>query len=147
MPITQLSQLDLNKTYTVLDYLSWQMEEMVELIKGKIYKMSPSPKSSHQLIVTNFIFSLRLLKKQYKHSCKVCVSPFDVYLKGIGEDKTTVVQPDICIVCDIIKIEERGCLGAPDLIVEILSPSTLTKDVNIKYHLYQENGVNEYWIV
>lgn len=146
--ITDISQLDLSKPYTIADYLSWQMEEMVELIKGKIYKMSPAPRAGHQFVSSNLlkkVFSVML--NQSKNRCQVFHAPFDVYLQGLNNTKTTVVQPDICIICDLKKIEDRGCVGAPDLIIEILSPSTLRKDVDIKFHLYEENGVKEYWIV
>ena len=143
--ITDISQLDLNKSYTVGDYLSWQFDEMVELIKGKLYKMSPAPRSKHQAIVHNIDGLLFTLTRRKK--CKVYPAPFDVYLKGLESDKDTVVQPDICIICDPAKIHDRGCVGAPDMIVEIVSPSTLKKDIDYKYHLYEENGVKEYWIV
>lgn len=145
MKITKFSDLDLSKTYTVGDYLNWQFEEMVELIKGKIFKMSPSPRSYHQAISGNLYFELRTIIKKSK--CKIFDAPFDVYLKGIDSNNDTVVQPDICIICDKNKIQERGCVGAPDMIVEIISPSTMKKDLDSKFHLYEENGVNEYWIV
>jgi len=86
---------------------------------------------------------------EYKN-CKVYQSPFDVRLfKNIEQqDKaiTTVVQPDICVICDLEKLDDRGCVGAPDLIVEVLSPSTLKKDYNEKFNLYEENEVKEYWL-
>lgn len=145
-PITDISQLDLTKSYTFADYLSWQFEEMVELIKGKIYKMSPAPVSKHQKIsaaISSEIF--QFLKKK---PCSVYFAPFDVYLpieKTSG--KPTVVQPDICVICDVSKIDNKGCIGAPDMIVEILSPSTTHKDVNEKFEVYEASGVTEYWIV
>lgn len=145
--ITDISQLDLSKSYTIADYLSWQMAEMVELIKGKIFKMSPAPRSGHQFISTNFVGNLFAKLKARNSNCVLCSAPFDVYLQGLDPKKTTVVQPDICIICDMNKIEDRGCVGAPDLIIEILSPSTLRKDIDVKFHLYEENGVREYWIV
>ncbi|MDX2190915.1 MAG: Uma2 family endonuclease [Bacteroidota bacterium] len=143
--ITDISQLDLNKSYTVADYLNWQFDEMVELIKGKIFKMSPAPRNYHQVISSNLIYNLVNITKKTK--CKAYHAPFDVYLNGIDKLSNTVVQPDICIVCDPTKIEDRGCVGAPDLIVEIISPSTMKKDLDYKYHLYEENGVREYWII
>jgi Uma2 family endonuclease len=141
--ITDISQLDLNKRYTVSDYLTWQFDEMVELIKGKIFKMSPAPRSEHQAISSNIHFVLRTILKS--KNCKVFHSPFDVYLRNNEND--TVVQPDICIICDKSKITERGCIGSPDMIVEILSPATMKKDFDEKFHLYEENDVKEYWIV
>lgn len=145
VPITELSQLDLTKSYTVGDYLSWQFDGLVELIKGKIFNMSPAPRSYHQAISVNICGELYAILKNKK--CKLYGAPFDVYLKGLEKNKDTVVQPDICIICDKAKIHDKGCVGAPDMIVEIVSPSTMKKDVDIKFHLYEENGVKEYWIV
>lgn len=145
MTITNISQLDLSKSYTIADYLSWKLEEMVELIKGKIYKMSPAPRSKHQAISGNIYGEMHGFLKNKK--CRIFSAPFDVYIKGNESDKQTVVQPDICIICDRTKINEFGCVGAPDMIVEILSPSSLKKDLDLKFHLYEECGVKEYWIV
>ncbi len=147
-PITDISQLDFKKQYTYADYLTWRFEERVELIKGWLYKMSPAPRRYHQEIswhlercFDNFLS---------KNSCKLYHAPFDVRLKrykGQEDEIDTVVQPDICIVCDLEKLDDAGCLGAPDLIVEILSDSTAKKDYNEKFNLYEENKVKEYWIV
>ncbi|MGB0432212.1 MAG: Uma2 family endonuclease, partial [Bacteroidia bacterium] len=95
---------------------------------------------------------LNVLVKLYfkNHPCKVAIAPFDVYLTrdGILENAKSVLQPDLCIICDESKIDLKvGCIGAPDLIVEVLSPSTSKKDWNDKFNLYQEFGVKEYWIV
>ncbi len=147
--ITNISQLDLNKKYSYADYLLWQLDDMVELIKGKIFRMSPAPTNNHQQIsigIASYFFMFLEGKK-----CKVYSAPFDVRLpiKSKTSDKEifTVVQPDICIVCDLDKLDKRGCLGAPDLVVEILSKSTAQKDLNEKYKLYEQAGVKEYWIV
>ena len=146
--ITDISQLDPNKTYSYADYLTWRFEDMVELIKGKLFIQSPAPAERHQRIISNlhgYIWS-HFLKK----NCLVYIAPFDVRLvknKASDQEITTVVQPDICVICDKTKIDEKGCLGAPDLIVEIISPSTAKKDIDYKYKLYEENGVKEYWIV
>jgi len=85
-----------------------------------------------------------------KQSCKAFVAPFEVRLikeKNENKEILTVVQPDICVICDGNKIDARGCIGSPDCIIEILSPATAKKDYNEKFNLYQENGVKEYWIV
>ena len=147
---SSLKNLDLNKAYSYADYLAWQFEERLELIKGKIYKMSPAPSVLHQRILGRLYrqFSNFLWKKD----CEVFPAPFDVRLldkNKSSDDKVvfTVVQPDISIVCDQDKLDERGCQGAPDLIVEIISKSTKKKDLNEKFHLYEEAGVAEYWIV
>jgi Uma2 family endonuclease len=145
--ITDINQLDLSKSYTYADYLTWQFDEMVEIIKGKIFKMSPAPNTKHQDISVNLTRELSVFLK--KKPCKLFAAPFDVrFVKNI-EDKTitTVTQPDLCVICDPAKIDERGCVGAPDFIIEILSPATKSKDIHEKFDLYQEFGVSEYWIV
>ena len=147
--ITDISQLDLSKTYTYADYLTWRLNERVELIKGWIYKMSPAPKRLHQKI--EGYLHVQFWKFFEGQKCEVYQSPFDVRLvKNIGQSDneiTTVVQPDISVICDPQKLDDHGCIGAPDLIVEVLSISTMKKDYNEKFNLYQENGVKEYWLV
>jgi Uma2 family endonuclease len=148
--ITKLSDLDLNKTYSYADYLLWQFQERVELIKGKIFEMSPAPSRQHQVVsrVLN-----RYLDRYFEHlSCGLYDAPFDVRLinfkKSTDDNKVfSVVQPDLCVVCDEEKLDDRGCIGAPDLVVEILSPGNSKKEMGIKFDLYEENGVKEYWIV
>lgn len=144
----QVKEPDLGGTYTAADYLSWHVEELVELIRGKIFKMSPSPRVSHQSILG--ILHLKTAVPKLENGCKVFLSPLDVYLVNPGEDyKQTpnVVEPDLFIVCDQSKMQEFGCVGAPDFIVEILSPSTRKKDATLKLELYQEYGVPEYWMI
>ncbi|MFN8355482.1 MAG: Uma2 family endonuclease [Spirosomataceae bacterium] len=148
--ITQLSDLDLNGTYTYADYLKWQFEETVELIRGKIYLMSPAPRRKHQKISTQF--QRRLYQLLENRTCEVYNAPFDVRLpnpdyKPRNNQKVfTVVQPDICVICDTSKLDDNGCVGAPEFIIEISSPSTIKRDFNEKYYLYESAGVNEYWI-
>jgi Uma2 family endonuclease len=144
--VKNFSDLDLTKQYTYSDYLLWQFTERVELIKGFIKKMSPAPSRNHQVISQNLNFKIMSYFQQ--HSCSVFVAPFDVRLPIKSQKKdTTVVQPDLCIICDENKLDDRGCNGAPDLIVEILSPKYSKHDVDTKFNLYQESGVKEYWIV
>ncbi len=140
--ITSLDQLDLNKTYTYSDYLSWKFKERVELLRGKIFKMSPAPNRKHQF-VSGVLFGTiwNILKNE---ECQVFSAPFDVLLSRKGKD--TVVQPDICVICDLNKLTEQGCTGAPDLIIEILSPGNSRKEMKEKFELYEENGVQEYWL-
>jgi Uma2 family endonuclease len=136
------------QTYTYADYVNFKFEEMVELIKGKIFKMSPAPRTTHQKISGNLFvcFATYLKHKQ----CQVFHAPFDVILP-IGNKKndnaTTVVQPDIVVICNPEIIKEAGCFGVPNLLIEILSPSTAKKDLQDKYNVYEEAGVDEYWIV
>lgn len=149
--ITQLSQLDANRTYSYADYLTWQFSEMVELIKGKISLMSPAPNVQHQDVSINLS---SLLHGYLKHKkCRVYAAPFDVRLydrkKSIlaSQDIHTVVQPDLCVICNHELLDEQGCNGAPDWIIEIVSKGSRQKDIKIKYQLYQESGVTEYWLV
>ena len=146
----KLSDLNLDQKYTYADYVEWTFEEAVELIKGYIVKM-PAPLTSHQDSALNLATVLKNYLKE--KSCKVYVAPFDVRLpKPLSQRKSdtdieTVVQPDICVVCDLNKIDRRGCVGAPDLIIEILSKGTVKTDVKDKYEVYEESGVREYWLV
>ncbi len=147
--ITKFEDLDLTKQYSYADYLTWQFQERLELIKGHIYKMTPAPARRHQQIVWN-ITGL-FWEKFKKGPCKVYQAPFDVRLpkKGQVSDKQTftVVQPDLCVICDLNKLDDRGCVGAPDLVVEILSPGNTKKEMKQKFDVYQEAGVKEYWLV
>ena len=141
--ITDINQLDLSKSYTYADYLTWQFAERVELIKGKIFKMSPAPSRRHQAVSRNLQGEIYAFLKG--KPCQLFDAPFDVKLsKG---DEKTVVQPDICVICDELKLTDQGCTGAPDLIVEILSPGNTRKEMKEKFELYEENGVLEYWMV
>jgi Uma2 family endonuclease len=151
--ITDINELDLNGVYTYADYLTWRFEQSVELIKGKIFKMSPAPNRKHQRL------AMKLSAKLFNHitykkaPCEVYPAPFDVRLldkkksEKANKDIYTVVQPDICVICDKDKLDDKGCIGAPDLIVEILSPGNSKKEMKIKYALYEESGVKEYWVV
>ena len=143
--------LDYGKIYTYADYLQWRFKERIEIIKGKVFKMSPAPARMHQ--GTSSALSRIFLNHFYKSSYKVYIAPFDVRLvdkrknSTKDEDIITVFQPDICVVCDPKKLDKKGCLGAPDFIIEILSPGNSKKEMKYKYELYEENGVKEYWIV
>ncbi len=149
--ITHLSQLDLNSTYSYADYLTWRLNETVELIKGRIMLMSPAPNLKHQRIswqLNGLFFGY------FKHkTCRAFAAPFDVRLinaeksSKANKDIYTVVQPDLCVICDPKKLDMKGCLGAPDWIIEILSKGNSKKEMQTKYALYAESGVKEYWII
>ena len=144
--VTNFSDLDLTKQYSYSDYLLWQFQERVELIKGFILKMSPAPSMIHQRISNNLSFELNNYFK--RKSCDVFVAPFDVRLPIPSAIKdSTVVQPDLCIICDESKLDAKGCNGTPDLMIEIISPNNSKHDVHTKFNLYQESGVKEYWII
>ncbi|MFT4532751.1 MAG: Uma2 family endonuclease [Saprospiraceae bacterium] len=136
------------KVYTYADYLKFEYDEMVELIRGKIFRMSAAPKAYHQEISSNL--NILIGNFLWKKECKIFPAPFDVVLPVRNEKKdsaTTVIQPDLCVICDHTKLDEAGCFGPPDWIIEILSDSTSKKDLNDKYDVYEESGVKEYWIV
>jgi Uma2 family endonuclease len=144
---SKLEEPELTGLYSYADYLKWTFDGMVELINGKVFKMAPAPNSKHQFLSGNlFGIIWNYLKGK---PCQVVSAPFDVRLSKFKDDKLvdSVVQPDICIICDASKIDEKGCNGAPDMIIEILSVATAEKDLNLKFKLYEENAVNEYWII
>lgn len=146
--ITNINELDLNGTYSYADYLTWQFDEMVELIKGKIVRMSPGPSRFHQDISVNL--TLLLGNQLRPGQCKLYHAPTDVRLITQGlEDKNiiTVVQPDLFVVCNPDKMDARGCLGSPDFIIEIISPNSSSRDMDVKFNLYEKAGVLEYWII
>jgi len=134
--------------YTYKDYLNWPEDERWELIEGVPYAMTPAPSRKHQEILGELFGELRNYLKD--KPCRVYLSPFDVRLANKNEreeEVKTVVQPDITVVCDASKLDDKGCLGTPDLVIEILSPSTAAMDHIKKLALYEKNGVQEYWIV
>ena len=134
-------------SYTYGDYSKWPDGERWELIDGVPYNMSPAPSRSHQKILGEFFKQIAVYLTG--KTCEVYIAPFDVLLpRGdeIDEQIDTVVQPDLVVVCDRKKLDERGCKGAPDLVVEVLSPGTAGKDMKTKLFLYERVGVKEYWI-
>jgi Uma2 family endonuclease len=139
---------DPSVTYTYADYLQWKFEERLELFRGRIFRMG-APNTKHQKIARDLLVHVVTFLKDKK--CQAFAAPFDIRLPVKNKKKdneiTTVVQPDICIVCDGSKIDTRGICGAPDLVVEILSPGNSQKEVKFKFELYQEAGVKEYLIV
>ena len=160
--ITSLDQLDLNKKYTYADYLTWQFKERVELLRGYIRKMSPAPSEYHQRISSflhGMIWSFLRGKK-----CQVRHAPYDVRLiipvdTKISDNRRkkakqvsnaeieTVVQPDLLVICDPTKIDSKGCIGAPNLVVEILSKGNNRDDLTEKFSIYESAKVPEYWII
>lgn len=143
--ITSLGQLDLNRRYSYSDYLAWKLKERVEIIKGKIIAMSPAPNRLHQRISMKLTIAFAKVFEQ--QNCQLYAAPFEVRFPDKDGKIETVVQPDLCVICDLDKLDEKGCVGAPDLIVEILSPGNSKKEMKDKYELYQEHGVKEYWVV
>ncbi|SHM81739.1 Endonuclease, Uma2 family (restriction endonuclease fold) [Caldanaerovirga acetigignens] len=134
--------------YTYKDYLSWTDDGRWQLIDGIAYDMNPSPSVQHQRVLRKLLVRFDLFLEGKR--CEVFSATFDVRLpEGDEEDEEvkTVVQPDILVVCDKSKLDKRGCKGAPDLIVEIVSNSSASMDYIKKLNLYERHGVKEYWIV
>lgn len=137
-----------NPLFTYGDYLHWSGDERWELIRGEAFSMSPSPSRSHQDVVVGLLAQIADDVRQA--GCRVYVAPFDVRLPEAQEDDmdvSTVVQPDLAVICDETKLDDAGCRGAPDWIVEVISPSTAARDRVQKRDLYEHHGVLEYWIV
>lgn len=145
---TQVEEPDPSLIYTYADYLQWKFEERLELFRGRIFKLS-AQNTRHQVISGNLSAALNIFLKGKQ--CQAFAAPFDVRLPVKNREKdnevTTVVQPDICVICDESRLDTRGCCGAPDLVIEILSPGNSKKEVRLKHELYEEAGVQEYWIV
>jgi Uma2 family endonuclease len=144
-----LDQLNPTQIYSYADYLTWQFSERIELLKGYIRQMS-APNRFHQTLSINLAREIAYAFKG--HECRVFAAPFDVKLVKNPQGKTdkeiySIVQPDICVICDRTKLDKQGCLGSPDWIIEIVSESTAKTDVKDKFDIYEENGVLEYWIV
>ena len=146
--ITSLSQLDSNKKYDYSDYLLWQFKERVELLKGQLFPMS-APNRVHQKISSKLHIKIGVFLSD---DCDIYSAPFDVRLPlpshRVKKDRIdTVVQPDLCVICDKSKLVKQGCVGAPELVVEILSPGNSKREMKEKFDIYEEAGVLEYWIV
>lgn len=137
-----------DRRYTYADYLQWPSDERWELIGGRAWNMTPAPSRFHQEISGELFlqFATHLRGKQ----CRLYAAPFDVRLPApgeSGESTTSVVQPDLVVVCDHAKLDDRGCNGSPDLVIEILSPDSAARDLREKLLLYENRGVPEYWVV
>lgn len=137
-----------NKRYTYRDYLTWEEGERIELIDGEPIDMSPAPSRKHQAVSRELLleFGTYLRNK----TCEIYEAPFDVRLFAEDledEDVDNVVQPDLVIICDENKLDDKGAKGTPDLIVEILSPSSAKIDKITKKFLYERAGVKAYWII
>jgi Uma2 family endonuclease len=140
--------LETPKGFTYRDYLAWPDDERWEIINGEAFAMTPGPNLEHQ----RYLIRLATRFHQFLEGkpCEVFVAPFDVRLPNADEAEEeirNVVQPDIMVVCDPEKLDRRGIKGAPDLVVEIVSPSTASNDYIRKLRLYEKHGVKEYWIL
>lgn len=136
------------KAYTYSDYLTWLDNERYELIDGVPYAMSPAPSRIHQEVIGEL--HLQIGNYLRGKDCRVYVAPFDVVLideNNDTESSNNVVQPDITIICDKEKLNDKGCTGSPDMVVEVVSPSTASQDYVKKLNLYEKYLVKEYWII
>ena len=143
-----LLQNEPDRIFTYKDYLTWNDNERWELINGMAYNMAPAPSVNHQRISRQLLLQIGIFLSD--KPCEVFSAPLDVRLPATDEedeDSKNVVQPDIVVICDSSKLDEKGCKGAPDLIIEIVSPSSASMDNIKKMELYEKNGVKEYWIV
>ncbi len=134
--------------YSYGDYLSWADNGRYEIIEGVVYDMTPAPTPSHQRLLGKLY--LKVAGFLEGKECEVFIAPLDVLLPEDDEPDEkvkTVVQPDLLVVCNAQKITSRGCRGAPDWVIEVLSPSTASKDQILKRRIYEKAGVREYWVV
>jgi len=132
-----------DKRYSYADYANWDTEDRYELIDGVPYAMA-SPSTVHQIVSGNLFSELHGFLKG--NPCKVFAAPYDVRLTAAAGDDT-VVQPDIVVICDRSKLSDTGCKGVPDLVIEIISKSSASRDKVLKFNQYLKAGVGEYWIV
>ena len=140
--------IDYDRVYTYADYLKLEIDEMVEIIRGKIFRMCAAPRTKHQIINGNIYYRLRQQLEGQK--CKIFNAPIDVVLPIANKKRTkstNVVQPDICVICDPKIIEETAVFGVPDFVIEIVAGKDIKRDTQYKYSIYEEAGVGEYWIV
>ncbi|TYS13252.1 Uma2 family endonuclease [Rossellomorea vietnamensis] len=139
---------DKKEKYSYADYLTWDEGGRFELIDGEVFNMSPAPSRRHQQVLRELSTAFSIFLRE--EECEVFFAPFDVRLlveNNQDDDINNVVQPDLSIVCDRKKLDDKGCNGAPDLIIEILSPSSVKLDRWNKFQLYEKAGVKEYWLV
>ena len=145
--VSRVEDLDLSREYSYGDYLKWKFEERVVFFLGWFFFLC-APNRWHQHLSIRIASELHVFLKG--RSCEVFSAPFDVRLpRKSTEDREifTVVQPDVCVVCDPANLDFKGCLGAPDIMVEILSPGNNRKEMRNKFEVYEESGVKEYWVV
>ncbi|MBF0544209.1 MAG: Uma2 family endonuclease [Candidatus Riflebacteria bacterium] len=135
--------------FTYADYCKWPDDERWEIIEGEAYDMTPAPNTSHQSILGDLYLQFGNFFRDKE--CRVFIAPFDVRLPQNNEEEDgkirSVVQPDLVVVCDPEKIDEKGVRGAPDLAIEVVSPSSVSKDTIKKRRLYEKHGVKEFWLV
>ncbi len=138
----------IESNYTYADYVKWPEDRRWELVDGRAYDMSPAPSTEHQRLFRRLF--VQIANQLEGKKCEVFSAPFDVRLPRADEADgkvSTVVQPDIAVVCDPAKLDRKGCCGAPDWVVEIVSEASASHDLIRKLNIYERHGVAEYWIV
>ena len=138
-----------DRVYRYGEYRTWPDDERWELIDGVAYEMSPAPSTAHQAIVTQLVSAIHTFLG--RSGCRVFAAPFDVLLPEtpgqVVDDVANVVEPDLVVICDPSKLRTFGCFGAPDWVIEILSPWTSRRDMVEKHALYEQSGVREFWVI
>ena len=140
--------LEKNKHYTYKDYLTWPDDMRCEIIDGEVYMMTPAPILAHQDVAGEIFYQAKQALRG--KTCRALIAPLDVRLprnNEADEDSDIVVQPDVMVVCDPSKLDRRGVRGAPDWVVEVLSPKSASRDQIEKRRIYERHGVQEYWLV
>ena len=132
------------KNYTIQDMEALPEDVHAELIDGQIYYMAP-PTSTHQRIIVEMLFAIKSYIKEHNGPCEIFPAPFAVYLNG--ETGRDYLEPDLVVICNPDRIQQKGCMGAPDWVMEVISPSTKSRDYAVKLLKYRTAGVREYWIV
>ena len=147
MQMTKMEEVarayDPNRKYTIEDIYALPEGVRAELMDGKLYFMA-TPTRTHQKLAGGMYLAVANYIRSKKGSCEVYIPPFAVFPFG---DEETYLEPDLTVVCDLSKLDEKGCHGAPDWVVEVLSPGTSRKDMGIKLFKYRKAGVREYWIL
>jgi len=145
-----IDDLDFSKTYTYADYYSWKFKERAELFNGKVHLMGESPGVNHQQVLGNVACEFREFLKNQTTATKVLMAPLDIRLVDTttrDEDIITVVQPDVIVFCDKNTLDDRGGIGSPSIVIEILLPGKNFKEISLKYKLYEKYGIKEYWMI
>lgn len=138
-----MNTLEQERIYTIEDIYDLPDGERAELIDGRIFYMAP-PTTAHQRLVSDLHYQIKDYIKRNNGDCEVFPAPFAVFL---NKDDMNYVEPDISVICDISKLDDKGCQGAPDWVIEIVSPSSKSRDYMTKLFKYKTAGVREYWIV
>jgi Uma2 family endonuclease len=137
-----------SRRHTYADYLGWGEEQHYELIDGLAWRMAPTPELVHQEVAGEIY--RQLANALQGKPCRALIAPVDVRLPRASEadeEVDTVVQPDVLVVCDAAKLDRRGVRGAPDLVIEVVSPASASHDHVVKRAVYERAGVREYWLV